>query len=248
MAYVPISHELHKDKHWLRHTSMLFAKGDAVTPLFVDELPAALQSMPIAFIKQDERFAMVAVMGLVPGQNLFVSQRGEWLSDYVPAVYRCSPFKLMATTGSEKEQILCIDENLVTSGPEGERFFNDDSNPTEITMDFFQMVQKLSTHQLLTDNICIDLAKHNLIEPWEITFDTGNEIKSVNGLFKINETLFNSLPNEAFLELRNSRALTAAYAQLFSTKKLLSLASLLRNIQTFDNKESLSETFNFSGL
>lgn len=248
MAYIPISHESHKSKHWLRHTSMLFARGDAVTPIFVDELSAVLQSMPIAFIKQDGRFVLVGVMGLVPGKNLFVSSIGEWLSDYLPAAYRCSPFKLMVTTNNEKEKILCIAENCVTDGPEGEPFFTAEGDATESIINSFQMVQKLTAHQLLTERACADLTEYNLIEPWEITIDNDGEKTPVKGLFKINETNLNNLSGESFLKLRNSQAITTAYAQLFSTKKLSHLASLFRTSHTLESKSSLNETFNFSGL
>lgn len=252
--YIPISIELHEDKHWVRHTSIAFAKADTVAVLYANELVSAMHAMPIAFIRQEQGFALVVVMGLNPGENLFVSADGRWLSNYMPVTYRSSPFELLNVAGSENQQTLCIDEACVTENTEGEPFFNEEGKITESIAQAFEMVQNFNKARQLTHQICSVLAEHNLIEPWEITLNNGTEGLPVNGLYKVNETALNALSNEAFLTLRHANALPVAYAQLLSMQKLDVLTQLIQLAQASSPTEAAGETdferetFNFSGL
>jgi hypothetical protein len=251
--YIPVSQELHKNKHWQRHTSITFAKGDTVTPLFINDLTAALQELPIAFIKQGDHFVLVAVLGLNPGQNLYISPDGKWLANFVPAAYRSSPFELLSILGNESEKTFCIDESYVTDIASDELFFNEDGSLTDVTLHYFETVKDINTNRQFTQHVCAVLNEHNLLEPWNITLDKDGEKQSVTGLYRINEAALNSLSDEVFLILRHSHALTTAYAQLFSMQNLPILPRLIHQHQMLSsasNKKSSieNETFNFSGL
>jgi hypothetical protein len=252
-TYAAISHELHRNKRWLRRTSLAFSRTDTVAPLFVNELAAAVQAMPIAFVKQAQGFVLVVVMGLKPGENVWVSAEGKWLADYMPVTYRSSPFELLAVTGQEGQQVLCIDQDCVTDSAEGEPFFYENGEVTAAISEVFKLVKQFNASRQLTQNMCAVLAEHGLISPWEIGLNNGVEQQSVAGLYKIDEALLNALSDEAFLALRQAGALPLVYCQLLSMQKIDALAQRIQPPKAEPSTKAAapsvaSETFDFSGL
>jgi len=252
-TYAAISHEIHRNKRWLRRTSLAFSKTDTVAPLFVNELAAALQAMPIAFVKQAQGFVLVVVMGLRSGENLWVSAEGKWMAEYMPVTYRSSPFELLAVTGQEGQQVLCIDEDCVTEGAEGEPFFYENGEVTAAVSEIFKLVKQFNASRQLTQNMCAVLAEHDLISPWKIGLKNGVEEQAVAGLYKIDEAVLNTLSDEVFLILRQAGALPLVYSQLLSMQKMDSLAQRIQPPKaepstSAETPSVASETFDFSGL
>jgi len=247
--YVPITLETHRDKRWLRRESLLFAKSDTVAPLFVNDLSAALHSMPIAFIKRGEEFMLVVVMGLKPGQNLFVSDDGKWLSDYLPVTYRSSPFELFDIDGTD-QQALCVDQACVLESSLGEPFYTEDGQVTETIAKVFASVQTFNASRKLTQNICAALAKYNLIKPWELVLEDNEERTPVHGLYQVDEATLHALSDEDFLALRKADALPVIYSQVISMQKVHLLAEALRRQgdAAIQGTGSINDTFDFGGL
>src|SRR5919112_5480426 len=108
--FTVVSRERHAGKAWRPYTSYAFAAGDAVLPLVASELGQAVMGMPVAFVRQDGRYVLMAVLSLTPERNLFVAPDGRWLGEYVPMVLRGYPFRVLRPEGRE-ESILCVDEN-----------------------------------------------------------------------------------------------------------------------------------------
>lgn len=79
----------------LKHEiNLLFARQTAYVPLALDEIVVASRFYPVCFLEH-VRFP-VAMLGLKPGQNLFVDEAGRWAKDaYVPAYVRRYPFILV---------------------------------------------------------------------------------------------------------------------------------------------------------
>lgn len=246
--YVPINPELHGSKNWIQRTSLIFAKGDTVTPLFVNELAEAMHSMPIAFVKHEQSFALVVVMGLRANQNIFISADGKWLSDYMPVTYRSSPFALLPMPGDQNQQYLCIDEECVSDNEHGRPLFDEHRQLDENVKQIFETLKVFNAGRDVTRNICTLLAEHGVIHPWEIVLDNGAAKQSVDGLYKIDESALNNLPGDSFLELRKAGALTVAYAQLFSMQKMGLIARIIQQTEIQPQKSALSETFDFGGL
>jgi hypothetical protein len=221
-----ISREQHGNKRWLRPSTYSFAAGDAVIPLVEAELPKAAMTLPLAFISNGEGFVPAAVLGLVPGQNLFVAPTGQWQGYYIPAIYRTYPFQLAKT--AEGREVLCIreDSGLVTDAPEAEAFFTSDGQPTPSVATLLDFLQQISRSGQMTQRICGALQTHGIIQPWAITLQTPVGEKKIDGLHRIDEAALNALPDRAFLELRAGGALTVAYCQLLSMQHLSALGQV----------------------
>lgn len=226
-SYAGVARERHARMRWQHPTSYQFAAHDALVPLTAQELPQAMMAMPIGFVASGAAFELVAVQGLAPGRNAFVAADGRWLAGYLPKVYGAYPFRL--ADADNGQQVLCIDESsgLITEGLDGERFFDDDGNPTQAVKDVLNSLTQQQAHRNVTANICALLQKHNLIQPWPITVQVEGKTQNIEGLYRINETALNALPPDAFIELRDSGALAVAYCQLLSMQHVQKLVRLM---------------------
>ncbi|SFC17997.1 SapC protein [Polaromonas sp. OV174] len=221
-----ISRERHANQRWQRYTSYAFAAHEAVIPLAAAELPKATMSLPLAFTEQDGAFIPVAVLGLQAGSNLWVGADGRWAGSYIPAAFRSLPFRLAQT--EEGQQVLCVDEEsgLVTGGPAGERFFNDDGQPAQATLDVLNFLTQTGQGRAAAALACAALAQHKLIRPWPITVKTDAGEQRIEGLFQIDEAALNQLTGEALQALARAGALAVAYCQLLAMQHLPLLGQL----------------------
>lgn len=223
---IPITLERHASLRWQRQANYAFAETQVLAPLVAAELPKAAMVLPTGFIEQSDAFAPVAVLGLQPGNNLFVAADGRWLGTYLPAILRGYPFHL-AQTG-EGQQVLCIDEEsgLVGPGPAGEIFFTADGKPTKEILEILNFLSLIDQSRQATQVACAALKKHRLIQPWLIAIKTASDERQVAGLFRIDEAALNQLSGEALHELVQTGALALAYCQLLSMQHLSVLGQL----------------------
>lgn len=110
--FVAISKELHKDKFWRVPKNLKFAEGNSVVPVFLTEIGRAVNSFPLVFVKQEDNFIISALLGLASGENLFLSNEGRWLGNYIPALIRVYPFRLLRT--NDEQLALAIDEDYIS--------------------------------------------------------------------------------------------------------------------------------------
>lgn len=221
-----VSLEHFRHRRWKRSSTLDFISSESIAPLAALEMPKVMVGLPIGFVQLDSGFMPVAVLGFQSGQNLLVSADGRWLGGYLPAAFRSYPFLLAKTP--EGQQVLCVDEDsgLLTEEDSGEAFFNEDGSPSQAVTEIFNFLQQVELAKNASLATCAVLSKHGVIQPWPIKLREGDEEKPVAGLYRIDESALNALPDEAFLELRKAGALTAAYCQLLSMQHLPSLGKL----------------------
>lgn len=212
---------------WAAPKGYAQAAGDTVAMLVVQEMPSAALAMPVAFILQEDAFSPVAVQGLQPGQNLYISGDGRWSAGYTPAAYRAYPFAVAKTETSE--QVLCfdMDSNLI-SQTEGEPFYGSDGALSEGTKKIAEFLGQVVQNRILTKSICSLLQAHNLIQPWQITLKKESGDQNVSGLYRIDEQALRDLPADALKTLSDGGALSIAYLQLVSMNHLPKLVEMAK--------------------
>jgi len=225
-ALVPLSLQRHAGRGWRRFTGYAFAAGTPLVPLVGAELAKALHAFPIAFQQQAKGFTPVAVLGLDPDRNLFVTEDGRWLGGYVPARLRGYPF-VQAQSGDGRA-VLCVDEDsgLLTDATAGEPVFADDgtlSAPMQAIAGFLTEVERSRLH---TAAATAKLAESGLIVPWSLEVALVGTRRRVTGLYTVDEAALNGLSDAAFVALRRDGALRLAYAQLFSQAHISLLEQL----------------------
>ena len=225
---VAVTPERHASKAWKKHASYAFAATDCVIPLVGAELSKAVPALPIGFTRDADRYQLVAITSLRPGENLFVAPSGQWLGAYIPAALRGYPFRLVQPEGAE-QAILCIDEAsglVVEAAQGGEAFFDDQGQPSQVVKDTLDFLSQVERYRALTQQAVNTLADANLITAWPLNLKQGEQIVPVTGLYRIDEAALNTLDGVAFLTLRQAGALLVAYAQLLSINQLEGLGRL----------------------
>lgn len=220
-----ISRERHAAKRWQRNTHYTFVAAEPFTPLVMQELPMAMQTMPIVFLEVKGAYMPYAMQGLALGKNLFVAGNGQWVGAYIPAALRAYPFGLVSTT--DQQHVLCIDEDSgLLSDTTGESFWDASGQPSAALGEVFELLRTVETNRPVTQSICALLQKHLLIKPWLLKIKGENNEQTVEGLFCIDEAALNRLSAQVLLELRNAGALLCAYCQLLSMQNVQTLGQL----------------------
>jgi len=220
--YEVVSEDLYKHKYWKPNNSFNFTTNDALCPLVIEEAAKVSLILPIAFSKIGDHFGLFLVQGLEPGNNYLVNGSGQWLPNYVPAAYRAYPFAL--SSAQDDQQMLCFDtDSTLLSNTEGHDFFDNEGQPSAEITKTLEFLSNLSTNQQTTNSLCELLNEMDLLEPWPITIKKDKKELAVNGLYRINETKFNSLEAEPLLVLRDKGALPIIFCQLISMQNLSSI-------------------------
>jgi hypothetical protein len=229
-----ITKQNHADKSWTRYSSYTFASKSSIASLVGAEISHALTAgLPMAFVKEQDRFFLAAVLSLTPGTNLFVAQNGKWLGEYVPSVFRSYPFTLARAEGKEN-LILCVDEDsgLVNEDKNaGEPFFDDSKELSKPVKDILQFLTRVEQNKTAAFAAVASLAKAGVITEWPLKIKHGDQEKPITGLYRIDEAKLNSLDDEQFLKIRKAGSLPIAYAQLLS----------MGNIQVFEKLAKVQE-------
>lgn len=225
---VPVNKEAHGQKRVKEITSFDFAAKFHIAYVTVQEFTRAASIYPIVFLedKEKDEFRPVTLLGLAPGQNLFVDAAGKWQASYVPAVIRRYPFTLAPGAG-EGNFLVCIDEaSSLISETEGAALFDIAGTPTQVIDNVKRYLSELQQMEVATRQFCGFLAEHNMFTPLNLRVREGGAAKDIAGCYVINEERLNNLSDERFLELRSKRYLPAIFAHLISlaqTERLVKL-------------------------
>lgn len=211
---------------WKRYENYQFASLDTVAPIVVQELSKVCLSLPIVFIKQENEFVSAVLQGLQQGQNLCVAPDGRYIIPYVPSVYRSYPFNL--AQADHDQLVLCADMDSGLIGEYFEEsFFDNDGNPSKPVREVLHFLQQVSYNKQLTRRVCAALDVEELIEPWPIKIKNNNgDEQTINGLYRINESKFNSLNADALFRIHQAGAMPVVYCQLLSMQHIHTLGKL----------------------
>jgi hypothetical protein len=203
-------------KYWQRFTSYHFAQKEHMVPLVAAELFQAVSTMPVAFTQINGQFFLIGLQSLVPGLNLFVTPKGQWIGNYIPAAYRSYPFMLARVEG-KSQKVLCVDESSgLVSETTGEPFFDESGQLAKPVAEVLNFLRQTEDNRRLTNRAVSILADAGLITEWDLTVKTAGQTHKITGLFRIDEGRLRELDGPAFLELRAVQGLDIAFAQLFS--------------------------------
>ena len=234
------------ERHWKRPVGYAFASGDTIAPLVLGELAAALFSFPVAFVRERERFELVAVLSCLSNRNLFVAENGGWRGRYIPVALRAYPFRFF-DSGTPGQKVLCIaEDSLLPAGQTGAPFFEPgSSNLTQDVRATVELLEHAERSRLQTAAAIDALVEADVIIEWPITVGSAAGQSQLTGLFRIDEERLSALSNEAFLNLRTAGALALAYGQLYSLRQIEVFSQLVGAISApaTQRPASLAEVF-----
>ncbi|GGE52062.1 SapC family protein [Actibacterium pelagium] len=225
----PLSKEQHSETYLETGMGYDFTKGMAFVPTLVTEIPNLISDYALAFVEKGGNVALVALLGLKEGENLYLNADGTWAADYVPAVLRQYPFAaMMGGEGQERRGVLCIAEDFPGINTEGKgvALFGEDGEASDLVTSAQKMVTEFASGALRTKAFNAELQKHELLKPMRaILKNTSGEERRISGLLAVDRTALKELPAEDLKALQDSGALELIYLQLASMKNLRELAS-----------------------
>ncbi len=219
-----ISKTEHHRKSWRAPQNFGFASGEVIILLGDSEAPRALLDLPIAFFRQDGVLNMVALVGVIPGQNLMVSSEGRWLAGYLPFQVKSYPFALAPV--SDGEMVLCIVESSgnILDGPDGNPFFDAAGELAPVVGQTMNALINFEREKAACRSRAAELEAAGVIKPWDLAMQTYLGPRKIEGLYQVDETALQALEDSAFLELRKTGALSLAYCQMLSMQNIATLA------------------------
>lgn len=225
---VPVALERHRNKKVRNTTQFDYAAGFHIAYVTVHEFARAAATYPIVFLedKPNDGFRPVVLMGLKPGENLFVGADGAWNASYIPAMIRRYPFAL--SKGAEENRfVVCVDEaSTLLSDTEGAPMFDDKGEPTQVIENVKRYLSELQQMDMLTQQFSRFLLTNNLLTPLNMRVNATTQARNITGCYVINEERLNAFSDALFLEVRAKGFLPAMYAHLMSLPQIERLVQL----------------------
>jgi len=217
----PLNSENHAQWRIAPQATWSFAAKAHAVPLLAQEFVAAQADYAIAFAKDEAGTYMpVALLGLKAEHNLFVNAQGQWQQGaYIPAYVRRFPF---APAGEGDKMVVVVETSSGVVGPfaEGEALFKD-GQPTETLQRALGLVEAFHREAQGTQAFCAWLKERELLTPVTAEVRSGEQAAHrLDGMWVVDETRLNALPEADVLALFKSGRLAWVYAQLMSLKNL----------------------------
>ena len=203
-----------------RKLPVLFRNLTAM-PLSFTEFAPSVHDFPITFISGDggKSFVAMAILGLEPQQNLFVTRDDTWDAQvYIPAYVRRYPFCMTRVTvdGQEQaERVACVEKRALK--PKGEQLYDEKGNPLPIWENRLKLLFEFEADLARTEQMCRRFQELHLLEPFAAqAAPAGEPPITLTGMQRISESKLHALPADTLKELANNGMLAHAYIHLLS--------------------------------
>ena len=214
------------DHHDLRViTRKSEALGDAV--MLAHTFPAEFRELqahyPIVYQKTADglSFQAVALLGLQPGQNLFLGPEG-WDAAYIPLALQRQPF--LIGRDSQGLQVHVDLDSPRLSRSEGEPLFLPQGGTTPYLQQISAILGAIHEGVQHADDFLRALLANDLLEPFVLqTQDAQGQQQSLSGFYTLHEERLAALAAASLAELHQQGHLQAAYMMLASQSQFRSL-------------------------
>ena len=197
-----------------------FVAQTNLVPLTVTEFAPAALSYPVIFVGDNKM--PVSVMALRGGENLFVSDAGEFRTEaYIPAYVRRYPF-VFANDDIQKRLILCLDRTAPFLKEGGATPLFVDGKPSPYVEQAMEFCNNFEQERQRTDAFVKVLTDLDLFDTREAVFTPRNPDgttaapQKIAEYFAVSEEKLKALPVDQLAELRDNGALGQIYAHLVS--------------------------------
>jgi hypothetical protein len=180
----------------------------------------ASRQYPIIFsATSDNRIVPLALMGLEPGENLFVGKDGTWLGRYIPAYIRRYPF--ITTDGSNGDMLVCFEETFDGFNLEGGSALFENGTPSATTREIQAFLQNFHAQFQQTEQFGAMLAQAGLLRQIDAQAALADgRVFNLNGMLVVDEQKLTMLPDIDIVKLFRSGNLALIHAHLLSLRNL----------------------------
>lgn len=227
MPFTPISLDHHASCGFDPVTDYHSAASHPLIPVYLHEHALLINSVPLCFIKQDDTYLLMALVGSTEAGCAYLRTDGAWATPYVPVALRGRPFNLLQTAEGEK-LVLCIDDDALTDGSSGERLFNAQGELSDAVKTHLDLLKQRQSVIKPTQEAVNTLAEAGVLKEWDVVLRSAEGSAKTKGLYSIDQDALNTLPAETYHSLQGN-PMALAHAQLFSMRNIRLLNVLLDN-------------------
>jgi hypothetical protein len=230
-SFEVINEAKHKELRVKPNTTCSHLKTVNNSPLFAEEIPEIAANFPIAFLKDASTgmFKLSALFGLMPEENLFVNENGNWTGTYIPVVLNLDPFGLVLDAESDENRIEINVNSSCVSKEEGNQLF-ENQQETPYLVDMRKQLNTITDASIQTDKLISELVNRNLLTEFKISIEgLSQEPQVIDDLYTINTDEFSYLSNDDVLMFHEYNYWGAIYGIQQSLKQFKKLVQL-RNI------------------
>lgn len=235
----------HQDLRVITRYSAEFGHGIHAVVAFPTEFGDVQREYPIFFRRSEDsgEFQSVALLGLEPGENLFLDD-GGWNASYVPGVVAKGPF-LIGFQEQElegevrREPVIHVDlDDPRVNEAEGEAVFLEHGGNTPYLQHVAGILRGIQEGMAVTKPMFAALESYGLIEPVNVEIDVHGDVKyELKGYYTISEEKLHSLPGDALERLNKAGFLHGAFMVLSSLHNVGKLIEMKRG-RAFEQRQS----------
>jgi len=229
----PLSSETHRQ--WsVAVEDYSFVSHMISAPVLATEIPFAAGEFPVVFsaTQREGEYIPLALMGLKENENLFLNEKGQFKSRYIPAFIRRYPFILGGDKGNDS-MALCIDVDskaVIKDGSKGRRLFDDKGEQTEHLKEVVEFLKDYHFRAEMTKAFCTRLHELGLLEPMQANIKLkGAEETNLNltGFYVVKREKLKAISDADALDLFKRDGLELIYSHLQSLSSFNDLIRLM---------------------
>ena len=216
----PLNPRDHGDLILTETSDYAFAGNRMFIQIVLSEIADAAREYPLVFVA--DQGLPVVLTGIEQGVNAYVAEDGSWRAHYVPGSIQAYPFALGTTSKGKEEFAIMFDPDAPQlSGKSGAPLFDSQGQPMEPLRRRMELLKKMKKAEPTTRKMVQELRDADLLIDRAIRITRKDaEDTQVTGIQVVDESKFNGLSDEAFLELRKKGLLPLIYSHLLSMANL----------------------------
>lgn len=215
---------LHREAHRMlkfkrTNRDMAWVKGLITVNLAAAEMPSAALAFPCVMTRSDAGGRLLAITGLEQGRNLFVDDKAQWKADYMPAVLRTWPFRLLNEEDEEGARPIAVMRDALNL-TDGDALFDDEGKEAPWLQGVMQELVALDAAEASTSAMVDALDKAGVLTERAVqaVLASGRQIE-LTGFLSVDENKLNALEDQVVADLHRQGALAMAYLHLLSLRQ-----------------------------
>lgn len=226
----------HKDIRIISQRGAGYGDNVSLTTAFISEFMQLQSWYPLFFRHNSDNnsYEPVALLGLKPGQNLFLQPQG-WQAGYVPLSMQRQPFLIgfqqqVENGVPQQVPVVCIDlEHPRVSQTEGEPVFLPDGGNSPLLLQATAVLQQIQHGHQQNQAFCQTLAELELLQSTTLELSYHGAVHKLTGLHSVATDKLNKLTAEQLQLLQHQGYLQALYLMQASTGNIAKLLSKMEN-------------------
>lgn len=226
----------HKDLRVLTRYSADFGHDVHAVVTFPTEYGDIQREYPIFFRRSEQtgEFQSVALLGLEPGENLFLDN-GGWNASYVPGVIAKGPFLIgfqeQESEGEvRREPVIHVDlDDPRVNDREGEAVFLEHGGNAPYLQHIAGILRGIQEGMAVTTHMFAAFESFGLVEPVNVEIDVHGDVQyELKGYYTISEERLRGLSGDALERLNKGGFLHGAFMVLSSLHNVGKLVEMKR--------------------